>query len=62
MVPMNLRNGHQIRHTLKVVDGKIGVPSCLDLIQSLVDLCAELLLTIPVLGQLPKSKGQLENL
>ena len=57
----NLRDGHKIRHTLKVTSREIGITSRLNSYQSLVDLCTELLLTVPILGQLPKSKGQLED-
>ena len=62
MIPTNLRNGHQIWHGLKVVGREISITSRLDLRQGLDDLCPESLLAIPVLGQLPESKGQLANL
>jgi len=61
-IPANLCNGDQIRHALKVVGREVGITSRLDFRQSLVDLRAELLLAIPVLGQLPKSEGQLEDM
>jgi len=61
MIPTNLYKGHQTRHPLKIIDREIGVTSRLDLCQSLVDLRAEFLLEITVIGQLPKPKGQLED-
>ena len=61
MIPTNLRKRDQIRHTFKVVGREVSIASRLDLRQSLVDLRTEFSLAIPVLGQLPKSKGQLEN-
>jgi len=61
MIPANLRKGHQIRHTLKIVGREISITSRLDFRQSLVDLCTESLLAVAVLSQLPKPKGQLEN-
>jgi len=57
VIPTNLRKGYQIRHTLKIVGREISITSRLDFHQSLVDLHTEPLLAIPVLGQLPKSKG-----
>ena len=50
MILTNLCNGHQIWHTFKIISYEIGITSRLDLRQSLDDLCAESLLTIPVLG------------
>ena len=50
MDPANLRNGHQIRHALKVVCREISISSRLDSRQSLVDLYTESLLAIPVFG------------
>jgi len=61
-VQANLCNGNQIWHTLEVVGREVGITSRLDLRQSFVDLRAELLLAIAVLGQLPKSEGQLKGL
>ena len=39
MILTNLGEGHQIRHALKIVGGKIGVASRLDFRQGLIDLC-----------------------
>ena len=62
MIPTNLCDGRQVWHGLKVVAREIGIASLLDLHHGLVDFHAEFLLAVAVLGQLPKSKGQLENL
>ena len=62
MVPTNLCNRHQIRHALKIVGREIIITSRLDPRKRLVDLCTEFLPAIAVFGQLPKSKGELENL
>jgi len=61
MILANLCKGHQIRHTLKIIGREISIAPLPDLSQSFVYLCTEFLLAIPVLGQLPKCKGQLEN-
>ena len=61
MIPTNPCDGHQIRHILKVIGSEISVTPRLDLLQSFVDLRTQFLLTIPVLGQLPKCKGQLND-
>ena len=61
MIVANLRKGHQIRHTLKIIGREIGVAPLPDLRQCFVYLCTEFLLAIPVLGQLPECKGQLDN-
>ena len=61
MVPTNLRDSHQVRHTLKVVGREICVTSLLDFRQGRVYLCTKFLLAVAVLGQLPERKGQLEN-
>jgi len=57
MNPANLCDGHQIRHSFKVVGREFGVASSLDFLQSLADFRTEFLLAIPVLGQLPEPKG-----
>jgi len=57
MIPANLRKGHQIQHTLKIVGREISIASRLDFRQSLADLCTKFLLAVAVLSQLPKSKG-----
>ena len=49
-VPANLRKCHQIWHTLKIVDRKISVTSCLDFRQRLVNLCAHFILKFSVFG------------
>ena len=61
MIPADLCNGYQIRHALKIAGREISITSRLGSGQSFVDLCAEFLLAITVLGQFPESKGQLEN-
>ena len=58
----NLYNSHQIWHALEVIGGEISVTSRIYLRQSLVDLRTKSFLAIPVLGQLPESKGQLDSL
>lgn len=58
----NLCDGYQIWHALKVIGGEISITSCVDLRQSLVDLCTEFLLAIPVLRQFPKREGQLGDI
>ena len=59
MIPTNLGKGHQVRHPFKITGCEISVTSRSDLGQSVFDLCTEFLLDIVVLGQLPKSAGQL---
>jgi len=59
--PTDLRDGHQIWHTLKVVGREISVTSRFDLLQSLVNFGTEFLLAFAVLNQLPECKGQLKN-
>ena len=61
MIAANLRNAHQIRHALEVICREISVTLRPEFRQILVDFCPEFLLTISVPGQLPKSKGQLDN-
>ena len=61
MISTNLGKGYQMRHTLKVFGHEISVTSRIDFDQSLVDLRTQFFLEIAVLGQLPKSKGHLEN-
>ena len=61
MTPTDLHSCYQIWHTLEIVGCEIDIPSRHDFLQSLVYLCTEFLLTVPVPGQLPKSKGQLES-
>ena len=56
MILANLCNGHQIRHSFKVVGREICVTPRLDFSQSLVDFCTKLFLGISVLGQLPEPK------
>jgi len=60
-VPTNLCNGHQIWHPLKIVGCEIDITSRLDFHQIVVDLGTEFVLAIPVLGQIPEPKGQLEK-
>ena len=50
MTPTDLRKGHQIRHTLKIVGREISVTSCLNFRQSLANLFTQFLLDIAVLG------------
>ena len=61
MISTNLGNGRQIRHPLKITGYEVGIASRSDLGQSVVDLCAQFLLEVPALGQLPEAEGQLEN-
>ena len=61
MIPRNLRHGRQIWHSIKVVGREISITSRLGFRQSLVNLRTEFPLAISVLGQLPESKGKLEN-
>ena len=61
MIPKDLCNGHQIRHVLEIAWGEINIAPCLDFRQGLADLRTKFLLGVAVLGQLPESKGQLED-
>ena len=56
MSPANLCDGHQIRHSFKIVGREICIASRLDFLQSLIDFRTEFLLAIPVLGQFPEPK------
>ena len=49
-IPADLCNGRQIRHALEIISRQINITSRLGFRQGLVDLCAEFLLAIPVLG------------
>ena len=49
-ISTNLDNRYQIWHTLKIVDRKISVASCLDFRQRLVNLCAHFILKFSVFG------------
>ena len=61
MVPTNLRDGRQIWHGLKVVSREVSAAPRPDTRKCLVDLCTQFLLAVAMLGQLPESEGQLEN-
>ena len=61
MILTNLRNCHQVRHPLEIGGREVSITSRSDLCQSIIDLCTEFLLEVPVLGQLPERKGQLKN-
>ena len=50
MIQTNLRYGHQIRHTLKVVGREISITSRPDFLQGFLDLFPKFLLAILVLG------------